>query len=160
MCHSRKLRGHSWLLLDSKLLETAINVFYLLKWKTFINFSFLNVQEVLRLLHVSILSFKEAKRTFLTPVGVKTFRNSRKCLLFTKMKHITKSQLSRCSGSALSPPCFQCVIQEAKRTFLTPWWIFFYHESTSCSPIWLYKTNRHPSYPGSTLDRNQSVLLS
>ena len=74
-------------------------------------FSFLAVQEVLRLLHVSIVSFKEAKRTFLTPVGVKTFRNSRKCLLFTKMEHITKFQLSRCSGSALSPSLLHCVVQ-------------------------------------------------
>ena len=65
-----KLRGHSWLLLDSKLLETAINVFDMVNWNIYSILTFLVIEEVLRLLHVFILSFKEVKRTFLTPDGM------------------------------------------------------------------------------------------
>jgi hypothetical protein len=45
------------------------------------SFSLLDAQEVLHLLHVSIMCFKEAKRTFLTPVREFTSRTGQKCLL-------------------------------------------------------------------------------
>jgi hypothetical protein len=58
--------------------EEAGNVLDILYSNILSIFSFLAIQEVLRLLYVSIMSFKEAKRTFLTPVGVKNIGTGQK----------------------------------------------------------------------------------
>ena len=110
LCHLRKIRGHSWLLLDLKLLETAIHLFDIVKWSILSIFTFIADQEVLHLLHVSIVSFKEAKRTFLTPDEIHTFIRCHIYISKVKTKHYVNFQIYSYSKCISFHSGFYCVI--------------------------------------------------
>ena len=86
-------------------------------WSIMSNFSSLTSQELLCLLCVSIVSFKESKRTFLTPDGVQSSNNVMNMSNWSIMSifsSLTIQKLLRLLST------FIVSIKEAKRTFLTP----------------------------------------
>ena len=80
-------------------------------------FSSLTTQKLLRFLWVSIVSFKESKRTFLTSDGVQTFKNMMNMSNWSIMSIFSSLTIQKllCLLSI-----FIGSIKEAKRTFLTP----------------------------------------
>ena len=78
-------------------------------------FSSLTTQKLLRFLWVSIVSFRESKRTFLTSDGVQTFKN-----MMNMSNQSIMSIFSSLTIQKLILSIFIGSIKEAKRTFLTP----------------------------------------
>ena len=78
-------------------------------------FSSLTTQKLLRFLWVSIVSFRESKRTFLTSDGVQTFKN-----MMNMSNQSIMSIFSSLTIQKLILSIFIGSIKEAKRSFLTP----------------------------------------
>ena len=97
----RKLKGHSWLLWTF----FFRNHFVWSKWSCLWILRVLMGQEVPCLHGVSILSFKEAKGTFLTPVRENMNLFLHKSFFMVQIKLYVKFQISSLSGSAPSPWC-------------------------------------------------------
>ena len=111
------------------------------------NFSSLTTQNLLCILWISIVSFKESKTTFMTSDEVQTFKN------VMNMSNWSIMSIFR-SLTILKPLCLLSIfvgsIKEAERTFLTPvvvdtfiWSLDFYNNyiissQTSHSVTWQY----------------------
>ena len=93
-------------------MDFFLNIFYLFLQDYIRKFKFLASQEVYRLLHVSMLTVKEARRKFLTPWrGGLYYGFFSEYFLFNFIGLHKKIQISSYSGSISSPPCLHHDLQ-------------------------------------------------